>query len=217
MNDWRRALLAFYSIVMVALAVLLIVLAWDDSRQLDINLDEFRLVAFIDAEGASRILFTGLMFMFAWFALITLAMALVPDRQRYRDHMVVDTAAGEMTITADMVSSVIREEVERLPGVMQAFPNVRFTKDSVEPDITLVLEPGTNVTNSVNAVAITAERAVNDRFGVRMTQPGISLAAPSQEQVVGAPSFSPPPPPLAVRRVVRPNDGNLEFPGDDGV
>jgi hypothetical protein len=215
-NEWRRGLLAFYSALVVGLAALLIVLAWNDQQQLDIDLGGFRLVSFIETGGADRILFTGLMFFIAWFGLISLALALVPDRQRYREYLVVDTPGGKMTITAAMVSTVLREELERLPGVLQAAPAVRFTKDAVEPDITLTLGPGTNVIHAVNAVQLTAEQTLRERFGVNMLPAGISLAPLSNEQAAGQ-TFAPPPPPLAVRRVVRPNDGNLEFPVDDSV
>jgi hypothetical protein len=215
MNDWRRALLAGYSVLLVGFAVLMIVLAWNDGRQLDIDLGGFRLVSFIDTGGADRILFTGLMFFIAWFALITLVVALVADRPRYRDRLVVRMADGNITLTADMVATMIREEVERLPAVRQAFVAVRFNHDQVEPDITLVLEPGSRVDHAVNAVQITARETLADRFGLSVAPAGISLASgsrPGDER-----PYAPPPPPLAVRRIVRPNDGNLEFPVDDGV
>jgi hypothetical protein len=215
MNDWRRGLLAGYSLLLVGFSVLMIVLAWNEGRQLDIDLGGFRLVSFIDTGGANRVLFTGLMFFIAWFALITFVVALVADRPRYRDTLVVRMADGKVTLTADMVATMIREEVERLPSVRQAFVAVRFNHDRVEPDITLVLEPGSRVDHTVNAVQITTRETLGDRFGISVLPAGISLASgvrPGDER-----PYAPPPPPLAVRRLVRPNDGNLEFPVDDGV
>lgn len=214
MNDWRRGILAGYSILFAGLAVLLIVLAWNDGRQLDIDLGGFQLVSFIESGGADRILFTGLMFFVAWFALITLVIAVIPERPRYRDHLVVHTPGGDVTLTAEMVATIIREEVERLPGVRQAHAAVRFVGDAVEPDITLTLEPGTGVPHAVNAAQITARHALEDRFGVKVLPAGISLATGAP--LIGDSPYAPPPPPLAVRRIVRPNDGNLEFPADDG-
>jgi len=215
MNDWRRSLLAVYSLLIVGFAALLVVLAWNDGKQLDIDLGGFRLVSFIDADGADRILFTGLMFFIAWFALMSFVIALLPDRPRYSDRLVVRMGDGEMTLTAPMVATIIREEVERLPLARQALATVRFTKDAVEPDITVVVAPGAAVSHVVNAVQITARQTLEDRFGVKVLQPGVSIAsaAPGSDDV----PYAPPPPPLAVRRVVRPNDGNLEFPVDDGV
>ena len=215
MNDWRRGLLAVYSALFVGLAALLIVLAWNDQQQLDLDLSGFRLVSFIETSGAERLLFTGLMFFVAWFALITLAIALVPDRQRYRETLTVQTPGGSLTLTPEMVATVLRDELERLPSVLQAHPSVRVTKDAVEPDLTIVLADGTNVPNAVNAVQVTAGETLRERFGVRMLQAGVSIAPPPGGG--GASRFAPPPPPIAVRRIVRPNDGNLEFPADDSV
>jgi hypothetical protein len=215
MDDWRRALLAFYSLLFAGLAALLIVLAWDGDSQLDLDLSGFRLVSFIETSGADRLLFTGLMFFIAWFALITLAMAVFREKPRYRDELVVSGPEGTVTLTRDAVSAVLREEIEMLPVVREAFPAVRFTKDAVETDITLVLEPGANLSHAVNAVTLTAGRTISERFGARLLPPGISVASGRGE--AGSTAFTPPPPPMAVRRIVRPNDGQLEFPVDDGA
>jgi hypothetical protein len=169
LNAATRVFLAFYSLLLIALAVGLGVLAWyrRNQRQLDIEVGDFNFIAAIASADAERWIFTGILAAIGLVALFTLWLALAP-RQRKRGGVLRlrQEGGGTVEVSADAIENLLRDELERLPDVRSAEPRVRVSGDSVEPDLTLVAEPSANISALTNEAARTTIDTLREQVGV---------------------------------------------------
>ena len=221
MNTWRRSLLAGYSLLTVALLGVLAALAWNQSRQLDIDLGGFRMTAGVLAGDAEKILFTLLAGMLALFALATFAIAVAPDEQRKARRLRTRDANGLVVeLEAGTLESVVNRELARLPDVRGVTSTVAFVGPVVETEIAVDVGSGANLKALTGAVHHTYAAALQEAFGLRnLPPPTILVGEPGPSEDPGgaplrAPVFDAPPMPKSYRQLARPNDGNLEFPYD---
>jgi hypothetical protein len=223
MKDLQRGLLVFYSLLLIGACVLCATLVWDQTRQLDIDLGAFRITAGITSGDTERLLFTLMLICIGFFAALSMAIAVIP-MERYRPTLRIRQPNGaDVEVAPPAMEAVLRDELERLPDVRQAYPVVRFTRDEVEAHLTVFLEPYATISHVAHAVQHTAEETLRERFHVtRLRRPGIHIsyevAEPGHDpmgRVKPQVAFDPPPAPLPVRHMMRPNDGHLEFPADD--
>lgn len=172
MTTARRAALAIYSLALIAFCALLVVLAWEDRKQLDLDLGGFRLVAFVDAGTTERWLFTGLMFLVAWLGVLTFLIAVIRPAKRIRDRIMVTQVDGtRLEVTAAGVAGAIREEVSLLPDVAAAEAAAHFVDDAAHVAVDVTPRPWARpelVPAAVNAAAI---RTLRDRFNLAMASP----------------------------------------------
>ncbi len=153
----ERTLLAAYSLLIVGLVVGLTALAWDQGRQLDLDLGEFRLTSAITSSVAAKWAFSMVMALVALFGALTLAIALRPSpgpgkgvlRLRQDDGTVVEVSAATLEWR-------LREELERLPDVATASTRIRLWKTTIDPDIAITPAPGSHPSYIASAVVHTA-------------------------------------------------------------
>jgi hypothetical protein len=215
MNGWRRGLLVFYSVLMLAFCAALGVLAWDTEHQLDIDLSGFRFVAGITSGELERWLFTFLLGIVASFALLTLEIAL--SGLRTKKHALTVTMPDGRTaeVALPVAEARLRESLLRLPGVHDAAPLLRFYKDAVESDIAVMAQPTATLAHVAGAVSHHTVAFLRQEFGVTTAAPpAIHLSHDGQGWTQAA--DLPGPAPVVPRRFQRPGGTNprLEFPAE---
>ncbi len=220
MNTWRRALLAGYSLLLVIFCALLAVLAWNQSRQLDLDSSGFRLTAGITAGDAEKVLFTLLLAMVSLFAVATFAIAVTPEEKRRTTLRLRHADGSQIDLAAPAIAAIIKREVELLPDVREASPAVAFVGERLTTDLSLLLRPGANLEAVGGAVTHTYAAALKEAFGItRAAEPVIRVSFDVRvgdgTQPPTPAGFEAPPMPRTYRQLVRPNDGNLEFPYED--
>lgn len=186
MNDVRRGLLVLYGLLLVVACVAVIGLVWDEGRQFDIDLTNFRAVAFVDVTGGARLAFTVFMGLLASLGLLTVMIALIPSGGGARARALHVTGPGgeRVEITASALEMNLRNEVEGLPDVVQAWPRVRFGGKAVHTDIAVSIQPGANIAYVSGAAAHTATAMLKDLAApLAVHRPTITItpAAPVHE------------------------------------
>lgn len=168
MNGLRRVLLAGYSVTFVAACGGLIVLAWNQDQQLDLNTSGFRLVSSISADNAEKWIFTLLMLCLALFGVLTFLLAVSPASAEGRKGTLRMKQAdgGSVEVTADAIESLLRDELEHLPEIRQADPRVKLAGGAVETSITAVIEPSASIAHVTNLIAVTTGTTLREQVGV---------------------------------------------------
>lgn len=216
MNTARQVALVLYSVLLVAFAALLIVLAWDDQTQLDIDLGGFRLVSFIDAGSLERWLFTGLMVLVAWLGILTLVLAVVRGGRPVRDRIMVTQPGGvRLEVTAAAAADAVRSEVALLPDVAAASAAAYFSGDAAHIAVEITPHPWARLDHVPVAVNAAASRALRERFNLSLGEP-VDLRVHAPE---GGAAYAPDRRPLPARHPedVPPPPKTLRFPADDGA
>lgn len=230
MNVLRRVLLAIYSILLIAAGGGLMALTWNTDKKLDLNIGDFNLQGFVTAGDTAKALATIVLAAIILIGLATLFLALAPGvaggsrgtlRMRQAD-------GGTVEVSADALESMLRDELEQLPEVREAYPRVRLSSGAVDTDTTVVIEPSANISHITGAVADATARALRENVGVtNVRRPSIRVRYDEMNArpvgVTGrskpqAPTYAerelPPagPPPAAVRADEEPAPASSEEP-----
>lgn len=214
MNTARQVTLAAYSLLLVAFCALLIVLAWDDSTQLDIDLGGFRLVSFVDAGSVERWLFTGLMVLVAWLGILTLVLAVVRPGRPIRDRIMVTQPDGvRLEVTAAAAAAAVREEVSMLPDVAVAAASTHFIDDAAHVAVELTPQPWARLEHVPAAVNAAATRVLRERFNLTLAEP-VDLRMQPPDGSSGYARERQPLPPRHPEDIPAPTR-SLRFPADD--
>src|SRR4029079_11864828 len=117
MNGTRRVLLACYSVLLIAAAGGLMALTWNESKQLDLNVNDFNMTAAITASDTAKWIVTAILAGVAPVRLLTLAIAIArPGRRVSKGTLRMRQAdGGTVEVGASAVEAILREELERLP------------------------------------------------------------------------------------------------------
>lgn len=168
MNVLRRVLLAVYSVLLIAACVGLAVLAWNQDQQLDISPGDFRLLASINSSDGAKWLFTLLMGLIALFGLLTLLLAVMRGRAGQRGRLRLrQNDGGTVEVTSDALESLLRDELERLPEIRRADPQVRLGRGgAVDTDVRAVIEPSASIAHVTNLIGVTTSSALREQVGV---------------------------------------------------
>jgi hypothetical protein len=201
MTGLQRSLLVAYGCALILLAAGVTALAWDSGSQLDVDLEQFRAVAFIDAEGSVRAAFTALMLVVALVGGVTVATALMrPAGPRARVVRLKTPAGDTVEITAEALERHLREELHQLPDVAEAWPRVRLGGGAVAADVTVIMHPDANLAFVSNAVAHTTVAYLREHAGtLAVHRPTVRVSAEGSPAPgvsgPGASRAAPPPPP----------------------
>ena len=201
MSDLRRVALAIYSALALALCLGLVALAWDEGRQLDLDLGNFRLVSFIDAGTAAKWMFTVVLGLFAALAGLTFVLAAFPESRARRGTVQLKQPGGaRIEVDTGTLETIVKEEVERLPDVRLAQARVRVEGNALETDLAMIVEHGANIAHVSAAAAHTAASALAGQTGeAEVRRPTVRVSYDSLAAIpIGA---GPPPPPIAGSRL----------------
>lgn len=180
MNVLRRALLAFYSALVVAAAGGFTVLAWNSDRKLDIAVGKFNLQAFVATNNADKWAFTLLMAAVALAGLFTLLLALqraAPPSASPRTLRLRQADGGTVEVADEALQQLLRDQLEKLPGVRMAETRIQMRAETVEADITVTIDPGASIASVTSAVADETARTFKELVSVtRVRRPHIRIA-----------------------------------------
>lgn len=175
MSTVRRVLLAFYSLLLMGAAIGLDILAWNTSKKLDINTGSFQLQAFVTATDTAKWGFTALMAAVVLIGFVTLLMALVdPSASWSRGSFRVRRPDGaRVELPLQHVERALRQEIERLPGVLSATPRIRYNEGAIESYVSALVEPLVSVPHVTNAISNTTIAAIREQVGEGAIHPPV--------------------------------------------
>jgi hypothetical protein len=168
MNVLRRVLLAAYSIVLVAAAGGMVVLAWHQDQKLDLKVRHLNLQAFITSSSSEKWALILLMGLIVLFGLLSLVVAFIQGWSSDSDRSLRlhQTDGGTVEISASALEALLRDQLEALPLISRASPKVRLRAGAVESDITVTTDPGASIATVTVAVAETTARTFKELVGV---------------------------------------------------
>lgn len=203
MTTLQRWLLAFYSSMLIAVCAALALLAWDQERQLDVDLRGFRFVSSITSGESEKGAFILLLWVVAMFAVITMLVAVFPAGKPRRGIFRLRQANGTVVeVSAESLESLLEDELERLPDVRQVWASVSMVSGVIQPDVTVVIEPSAHVAHVSAAVVHHTVETLKERVGLTyVNRPGIQV---SYEEFAGRPAVTQRPGPLATDRLPPP-------------
>ncbi len=171
MNVLRRLFLSLYSVLLAAAAAGFIVLAWNDTDQVDINLiRNLNLKAFITAPGNNaQVLFSMIMGAVIAFAVFTFVLSYLPQASRGSTKGALrlkQADGGTVDVPVSALEALLREELEALPEIRSAKPVVRVTGGVVNVDLDLAIEPSASIAQVTALAGNTCAHALKEQVGV---------------------------------------------------
>lgn len=167
MNGLRRALLIVYSLLLVAAAGGLIALTWNDSQKLDLEVGSFNLQAFVAASDNAKLAATAAFAAVGLVGVLSLLVAL--QRQSGGSHGALrlkQAEGGSVDVSATALERLLRDELMRVSEIRDVAPKVRVAGGSVQSDITVTIEPSTNIAHITNTIASVTNQALREQVGV---------------------------------------------------
>lgn len=203
MTTLQRWLLVFYSSVLIAVCAALALLAWDQDRQLDVDLRGFRFVSSITSGDSEKAAFILLLWVIAMFGVITMLVAVFPAGKPKRGVFRLRQANGTVVeVSAESLESLLEDELERLPDVRQVWASVSMVSGVIQPDVTVVIEPSAHVAHVSAAVVHHTVETLKERVGLTyVNRPGIQV---SYEEFAERPPVAQKPAALAIDRLPPP-------------
>jgi len=206
MNIVRRFFLALWSLLLIAAAAGLGVLAWQDSRQLDLAVGEFNLQAFIEVDGWERAVFTAILAASGLIGLFALVTAFVPSRAASSTRgsaskgvlRLHQADGGTVEVPASAIESLLRDELQEQPEIRKATPHVSVAGDAVTIVLDLVIEPSASIAHVTSLASSICSQTLKEQVGVTtVRRPHVrvsydAIAARPVGMVAGPkPSFTP--------------------------
>lgn len=178
MTTLHRWLLAFYSSLLIAVCGAFALLAWDQERQLDVDLRGFRFVSSITSGESEKGAFILLLWVVAMFGVITMLVAIFPAAKARRGVFRLRQTNGTIVeVSAESLESLLEDELERLPDVRQAWASVSMVSGIIQPDVTVVIEPSAHVAHVSAAVVHHTIQTLKERVGLtHVNRPGIQVS-----------------------------------------
>ena len=179
MNAFRRILLVFYSLLVIAAAGGLIGLAWNQERKLDVSLSDLNLQAFITSTDSARIAFTALCGAVALFGLLTLIIAVLrPSREASSGTLRMTQAdGGTVEVTSGAIESLLRQELESYPEVRTVTPRVRVNGGAVDTSLDATIDRSANIANITTMLGEGVASVLRDQVGVtNVRRPSIKIS-----------------------------------------
>lgn len=167
MNALRRILLVFYSLLLLAALGGVGALAWNQDEQLDLEVEDLNVQAFIEADNAEKWVLTGILAAVALFAIITLLIAVWPRRRGSRGALRIRQAdGGTVEVTSTAIESLLKGEIEALPEVQTAAPRVTLAGGAVDTFLDVQIEPSANIAHVTKLLGATVEETLREQVGV---------------------------------------------------
>ncbi len=167
MNALRRILLVFYSLLLLAALGGVGALAWNQDEQLDLEVEDLNVQAFIEADNAEKWVLTGILAAVALFAIITLLIAVWPRRRGSRGALRIRQAeGGTVEVTSTAIESLLKGEIEALPEVQTATPRVSLAGGAVDTFLDVQIEPSANIAHVTKLLGATVEETLREQVGV---------------------------------------------------
>jgi hypothetical protein len=166
-NALRRILLAIYSLILLVAAAGLGVLAWNQDEQLDLEIGDLNLQAFIESGDTAKWILTGALAAIGLLAIITLLIALWPRRQGRRNALRIrQSDGGTIEVTASAIEALLKDELESLPEVQSVKPRVSLSGGAVDTFLDAQIEPSASIANTTRLLGSTVDEVLKEQLGV---------------------------------------------------
>lgn len=194
MNSARRVVLGLYSLLFIAALGGLVALTWRESKQLDLNIGDWNVVAFTNASDTAKVIFTIAAGALILVGLVTLFIAFAADAAGGRSSVRLKQAdGGTVYVTPAALERLLQTEIERLPEVRQAYPRIRVSGGAVNPDIAVAIFPDASISHVTTAVGNTTAQTLREQVGVSaVRRPNIRV---QYDDLPGRPKSQKAPPP----------------------
>lgn len=167
MNALRRFLLVVHALLLLGIVGGLISLAWDQDEQLDLNISDLNVQAFVEAGDNAKYAFTAVLVLIALVAVISLLVALWPQREGRRGALrIKQTDGGFVEVTPGAIEALLRDELEALPEVRRASPRVRLNSGAVDTHVDADIEPSVSIAHITKLLSSTVESTLREHVGV---------------------------------------------------
>jgi hypothetical protein len=166
-NTLRRILLVIYSLLLIAAAAGIGVLAWNQDDQLDFTIEDLNVQGIITADDAEKYILTAILGAVGALAVLTALIAVWPSRARSRGALRIRQAdGGTVEVTAESIESLLREELEALPEVQGAKPRVSLASGAVDTYLDVQIESSTSIADATRVLGSTVETVLREQVGV---------------------------------------------------
>lgn len=167
MNALRRFLLVIHALLLLGFVGGLISLAWDQDEQLDLNISDLNIQAFVEAGDNAKYALTAVLGAIGLIAVISLLVALWPQREGRKGAMrIKQTDGGFVEVTPGAIEALLRDELEALPEVRRANPRVRLNGGAVDTHVDADIEPSASIAHITKLLSSTVESTLRDHVGV---------------------------------------------------
>jgi len=169
MNGFRRFLLVIYSVALIAAAAGIGALAWNDDEQLDLDIGELNMQAFIDASDDAKWALTAVLAGVALLGVITLLIAVWPHREKASSKSTLrmkQADGGTVEVTAGAIESLLKDELELLPEVSTVTPHVKLVGGAVETYLEAEIHPSTSIAHATRVLGSGVENVLKENIGV---------------------------------------------------
>lgn len=171
MNVLRRILLALYSLLLLAAVGGFTSLAWNQDEQLDLDIGDLNIQAFVESTDDAKYLLTGALAAVALLALFTILIAIWPRRDGSRGTLRIKQADGGLVdVTPKSVEVLLRDELEALPEVRRAVPTVRLVGGAIDTRVEADIEPSASIAHATKLLTSTVEYVLREHVGVGTTR-----------------------------------------------
>jgi hypothetical protein len=166
-NALRRFLLVLHALLLLGVVGGLISLAWDQDEQLDLNISDLNVQAFVEAGDNAKYAFTAVLGLIALVALISLLVALWPQREGRRGALKIkQTDGGFVEVTPGAIEALLRDELEALPEVRRANPRVRLNGGAIDTHVDADIEPSASIAHITKVLSSTVDSTLREHVGV---------------------------------------------------
>ena len=166
MNALRRVLLAIYSVLLLAAAGGLGVLAWNQDEKLDLDIGDLNLQAFVTSSDDAKWALTGVLAAIGLLALVTLIIALWPRRKRAGSLRIRQSDGGTIEVTSSAIEALLRDELESLPEVQSVKPRVSLSGGAVDTYLDAQIEPSASIAHTTRLLGETVDETLREQLGV---------------------------------------------------
>lgn len=221
MNALRRILLAIYSLVLLVALGGLGVLAWNQDDQLDLNMGDLNLQAFVTSGDNAKWVLTAVLVGIGLVALATLLIALWPRRARHGGALRIrQSDGGTIEVTSSAIEALLKDELESLPEVQTVKPRVSLSGGAVDTYLDAQIEPSASIAHTTRLIGETVDETLREQLGVTaVRRPVVRI---SYDEMAARPvpakrnrSMPPASPDLRPQREVA-TAGGTHFPHDPG-
>jgi hypothetical protein len=176
MNGLRRTFLALYSLLLIAAAAGIGVLAWNQDQKLDLNVSDLNLTAAITTDDSLKWSLTALMVAIGLLGVMTFLLAVAKTAESRSTLRMKQADGGTVEVSNEAIENLLRDELERLPEVRRVAPKVRLSGGAVETSLDAWIEPSASIAHATTVLGQGVAGVLRDQVGVtNVRRPAIRI------------------------------------------
>ncbi|GBD24162.1 hypothetical protein HRbin29_01836 [bacterium HR29] len=166
MNAVLRLLVLVYSALFIAACGVLAGLAWNQDQQIDLDIENFNFVAYVDAGTAEKWGLTGALAVLVLAALGAILLAIRRPARGSRGTVRWRQADGSvLEMPATTIEGMLRDALRGLAGVRETRPIVRASGGTVATELELTVDGTVTVSELSHAASDITFRVLREQVG----------------------------------------------------